>query len=99
MLPIGNRIRQLRNEKSLSQNKLARKVGINGSTIALYETGDRFPSLPVLVELSRVLGVSTDYLLGVSDCSEHFLDVSGLTDRQLYAVSLVVETYREQQRE
>ena len=41
---LGNTLRDLRNEKNLSQKQLAKRVGVNASTIALYETGDRLPS-------------------------------------------------------
>lgn len=95
LIPIGERLKQLRYEKKLSQGQLARKVGVNASTVALYESGDRFPSLPVLIELSRVLGVTTDYLLGVSDHSDAFLDVTGLSSHQVHILNLIVDSYRE----
>lgn len=79
----------------LTQRQMARKVGVSSSMIALYEAGTRFPSLPVLVELSRVLGVSTDYLLGVSTHEEKYLDVSDLTHQQVISLQLVIENYRE----
>lgn len=53
---LGNTLRDLRNEKNLSQKQLAKRVGVNASTIALYETGDRLPSLQRLIDLSRALG-------------------------------------------
>ena len=74
---LGNTLRDLRNEKNLSQKQLAKRVGVNASTIALYETGDRLPSLQRLIDLSRALGVTTDFLLGLSRQKDYFLDVSG----------------------
>ena len=65
---LGNTLRDLRNEKNLSQKQLAKRVGVNASTIALYETGDRLPSLQRLIDLSRALGVTTDFLLGLFRC-------------------------------
>ena len=66
MTQMGNKLRNLRNERNLSQAQLAKRIGVTSSTVALYETGDRLPSLPRLIALSRSLGVTTDYLLGVS---------------------------------
>ena len=94
MIPLGEILGKLRTEMHLSQKQLAKKVGVSSSMIALYETGSRFPSLPVLIELSRVLGVSTDRLLGVSARQEKFLDVSDLTHQQIISLQLVIENYR-----
>ena len=69
---LGNTLRDLRNEKNLSQKQLAKRVGVNASTIALYETGDRLPSLQRLIDLSRALGVTTDFLLGLSKQKDYF---------------------------
>lgn len=94
MIPLGEILGRLRTEMHLSQKQLAQKVGVSSSMIALYETGSRFPSLPVLIELSRALGVSTDYLLGVSTHEDKFLDVSDLSHQQVISLQLVVENYR-----
>lgn len=69
---LGNTLRDLRNEKNLSQKQLAKRVGVNASTIALYETGDRLPSLQRLIDLSRALGVTTDFLLGLNKQKDYF---------------------------
>lgn len=88
---LGNTLRDLRNEKNLSQ-----RIGVNASTIALYETGDRLPSLQRLIDLSRALGVTTDFLLGLSKQKDHFLDVSGLSPSQIASLEQIVENYRAQ---
>ena len=89
---LGNTLRDLRNEKNLSQRQLAKRVGVNASTIALYETGDRLPSLQRLIDL----GVTTDFLLGLSKQKDHFLDVSGLSPSQIASLEQIVENYRAQ---
>lgn len=95
MLPVGDKIRALRDERRLSQARLAQKVGIKRATIATYESGNRLPSLSALIELSRALGVTTDYLLGVSQEKGTFLDVSGLTPKQIDSLDAIIENYRE----
>ena len=57
MIPLGDKLRDLRNERNLSQAQLAKRIGVNSSTVALYETGDRLPSLPRLIALSLSLCV------------------------------------------
>lgn len=95
MLPTGDIIRALRNERNISQERLGKKIGVTRSMIALYESGERLPSLPALIELSRALGVTTDYLLGVSQEKGTFLDVSGLTPKQIDSLDAIIENYRE----
>lgn len=87
-------VRQLRNEKDLSQKQLAQRIGVNKSTVALYESGKRLPSFSKLVSLSRALGVTTDFLLGISDHKDSFLDVSGLTQKQIASLEQIIENYR-----
>lgn len=60
---IGKRIRQYRNAKRLSQEELAEKINISTTHMSHIETGNTKLSLPVLVDLSIVLGVHTDDLL------------------------------------
>ncbi len=48
----------------MSQVGLAKELGVDCSTIAKYETGDRLPDIVMLCKLASFFGVSTDYLLG-----------------------------------
>lgn len=95
MLPVGENVRALRDERNLSQGQLAEKIGVTRATIATYESGNRLPSLFKLIRLSRALGVTTDYLLGVSKAKDAFLDVSGLTPKQIESLDAIIENYRE----
>lgn len=60
---LGERIAFLRGRFGWSQAELARRLHISSSAVGMYEQGRREPSLDVVVTLSRVLGVSVDYLL------------------------------------
>ena len=62
-----NRIKQLREEFKFSQTDLAEKLGGAPSSVAMYEKGDRKPSMKVLVKLSEVFGCTIDYILCKSD--------------------------------
>lgn len=66
MLSLGNRIKKARLEKGMTQEELAEALGLARTTVARYELGEIEPKLQNLITLSIVLGVSTDYLLGVS---------------------------------
>ena len=69
-----------------SQSKLAEKLGLSASQVANYEMGRRLPSLQILIDMARILGVSTDYLLGVENETKQILDVSDLTSEEISSV-------------
>ena len=60
---LGERICLLRRGLGWSQAELAGRLRVSPSTVGMYEQGRREPSLAGVVELSRALGVSVDYLL------------------------------------
>lgn len=62
-----NRIKFLREENGLTQQDLAERLGGAKSTVAMYEKGDRKPSLEVLVKLSEIFNCTIDYILCKSD--------------------------------
>lgn len=62
-----NRIKILREEFNMTQQELADKLDGAKSTIAMYEKGDRKPSMEVLVKLSEIFNCSIDYLLCKTD--------------------------------
>lgn len=64
VLFLRTRIAELRREKGLSQVALAKELGVDCSTIAKYETGDRLPDIVMLCKIADYFEVSTDYLLG-----------------------------------
>ena len=64
---IGKRIKIKRKKDKINQKELAEKVGISASAINQFEKGEKKPSSIVLAKIARVLDVSTDYLIAVSD--------------------------------
>ena len=64
------RIRDLREEKDLSQEKVGLAINVPQRTYAYYETGGRMIPPQVLCALADFYGVSVDYLLGRTDIPE-----------------------------
>lgn len=62
-----NRIKFLREELNMTQQELADKLDGAKSTVAMYEKGDRKPSMEVLLKLSEIFDCSIDYILGKSN--------------------------------
>ena len=60
----GNRLREVRKAKGLTQTELRELIGVGKSAICCYEKETRNPTLEALLEMIHVFGVSADYLLG-----------------------------------
>jgi transcriptional regulator with XRE-family HTH domain len=63
---MGGRLRELRERKGLSQEGLARQVGVGRDAVWLWEKGRRTPALDTAAKLAAALGVSIDVLAGVA---------------------------------
>ena len=61
------KLKELREEKGLSQVQLGKEIGIAPRTISGYETGTREPDFQTLKKLCKFFGVSSDYLLEMED--------------------------------
>lgn len=89
---FGEKLKALRISRRMSQKELAEKIGTAKSIISFYESGDRFPSLDVLVKIAYIFNTSTDYLLGVK--RDRTIDVSGLTESEISVIISVIEVLK-----
>ena len=64
---LGKRLKELREEKNLTQKQLAEMLNMNSVTYLHYEKAQREPPLSVLVDFAKFYDVSVDYLLGLKD--------------------------------
>ena len=91
-MDFGNILKELRKQSGLTQQQVAERVGVSKSVISFYELKERAPSPEVLIKLSYIFHVSTDYLLGLEKART--IDVSGLSDEDIKAVREIVERLR-----
>ena len=63
---MQNRLKEIRQEKKLSQTDIAKALGVTRQAISLYEKGDREPKLETWQKLADFFNVPVDYLLGIS---------------------------------
>jgi transcriptional regulator with XRE-family HTH domain len=68
--PFGRRLARLRTAAGYSQRDLAAEIGISQRMVAYYEGETDYPPAHLLPALARVLGVTTDMLLGVEPIKE-----------------------------
>lgn len=64
---FGERLKQLRTEKGIGQDKLAKTLGLSNASISYWETGKQLPTIEAVYKLAVYFGVSADYLLGLKD--------------------------------
>lgn len=61
------RLLRKQTEANLTQKQLANAMDVRASVICLYQQGKTLPTYENLVKLSKVLRVSSDYLLGLKE--------------------------------
>lgn len=61
------RIRNLREDRDLTQAEVGKQINVPQRTYAYYESGERMIPPQVLVALAQFYHVSVDYLLGLTD--------------------------------
>ncbi len=60
---IGERITELRKSKGLSQEELAEQLGVSRQSVSKWETGASTPDTDKAIAMSRIFGVTADFLL------------------------------------
>lgn len=75
---FADKLSQLRKERGISQKKAASDLGISQALLSHYEKGIRECGLDFVIRCGEYYGVSTDYLLGVSE-SRNGLDIHELS--------------------
>ena len=92
---IGNRIQQCRKSRGYTQEQLAEEMNVSIQMISNVERGNKAIRIDNLVNLSRILKVSTDYLLtGTHNSDDHNLlamRFSKLSEREREAITMLIE--------
>ena len=92
---IADKIKTLRVSNNLTQNEIAKKLGITRSSVNAWEMGISVPSTMYIVELAHLFSVSADYLLGLDH--KAVLDISGLDDDSVKILNDMVRYMRDRQ--
>lgn len=66
-----SRIFELIQQKNITQRDLAKAVGVSTGNISDWKSGRSKPSFDVLARIAKYFGVSTDYLLGLTETKEN----------------------------
>ena len=98
MVNFGTMLKELRQKAGLTQKQLADRLWLSKATVSYYEQSLRYPSPEVLIKLSGIFHVTTDYLLGIED-KKQTLDVTGLTDEDISFLQDTIELLRKKNNE
>ena len=96
---VGERIEYIRCKAKMSQEILANQIGRIREDISKFENGTRTIDIYTLKDIAKLLNVSTDYLLGITECespetnNKAINELTGLSDNALK--NLINMTYSE----
>lgn len=96
---LGKKIKELREEMNIPQQKIADILGVSRQSLSLYEKGERTINVESLGKLSQFFGVSSDYLLGLSDIKSTEQDiktaceVTGLSEKAIDNIKSIYYTF------
>lgn len=63
MYDFGSRLKAIRNQRGLTQKKLAEEIGKSVQAVSSYERNAQIPPIEVMISIADVLNVSLDYLV------------------------------------
>ncbi len=92
MVNFGETLKKLRLDAGLTQAQLAQKLNVTKSVVSYYELKERTPSPEVLIKISELFHVTTDYLLGINHSK--MIDVSDLSDEDVRFLLITIETLK-----
>ena len=103
-MPFAQKLSMLRNERGLTQKEMANLIGVGIAQIRRYEKGNSSPTLEVIKNIARTLGISADELLfdeneraataKISDAKllEQFEQISKLSAHDREAVKTILDS-------
>lgn len=94
---LPQKLKDLRTKLGYSQREVSRQLNVSPSIISSYETGERTPSVEILLDLSRFYRCSSDYLLGKESClTDTSISVEGLSSKQIKLITDLIHEFQKQ---
>lgn len=96
-MTFGKRLKKLRLENGLTQLQLTEILDISKSNISKYEAGSVEPNLDIITKIAIYFGVSTDYLLGLSNNRIKEFDLDWRYPHVQNRLGSILSKYRERE--
>lgn len=97
MHDFPKRLKYLRDKYGYTQSALSKKLSITRASVNAWEMGLSVPSTPILIELSKIFHVTTDYLLGLDNCLS--IRTDDMSDQEISAILNTIEAFHEIRRQ
>ncbi len=85
-MQIGVRVSNCRQNRNMTQEEMARRLGVTPQAVSKWERGMSIPDVSMLLDLARLLRVSTDWLLGAE-----WLEEQSETQESMLSLSMFPE--------
>ena len=83
----ANRIKELRDERNMTQVRLSVELNVSQETVSAYEIGKHYPSVKSLMCMAELFSASMDYIIGLSPVRSAIIE-KGLPDDEVRLLQL-----------
>lgn len=95
-MTLNENIKYLRLARNLTQVDLAKALGVTKQSVSNWENDNIQPSIDMLIRVADFFSVSTDSILGLEN--RKYIEITGLTDRQIAHIAAIIDDIRGIQR-
>jgi len=89
IMMLGEEIKRLRERRGLSQEQIAKRLGLKKQSISNWENGNAMPSMDMFLNLVELFNTTPNVLLGYE--TEAGIDVSGLTEKEIQHIVMLID--------
>ena len=89
---FGDRVKELRTNQGWTQQELGNRLDVSKQSVSNWENGNIMPSIELLLRMSNLFQVSTDYLL--DNNSSLTIDITDLDSEQRAMVQRMISYFR-----
>mgnify|MGYP002627407892 CR=1 FL=1 len=90
---FADKIKLMREQLGITQSDLAKQLGLTRSSVNSWEMGLSVPSTQYIIELAKLFGISTDYLLGLE--RDAVISVEGLSEKEVSILLDLIKCFKE----
>ncbi len=92
-MSFGSRLKEIRNDKGVSQKDVAEHLGVSITSISQYESDSRFPNEDMLRRICIYYKITSDYLLGLTDVKHAPLSSDEIKNKMVSTKQMEVIDY------
>lgn len=90
---FGEKIKKIRLSANLNQTDFGREFGVRKQTVSNWENNNKYPSIDILIRISKKFSISVDYLLDLTP--QHYVDISNLSDNEINVILQLIMCFKD----